>query len=223
MFGKHLRCIPLVSLCLLGGVLTTSAESDYPEGTYGWYEAGAAVVANAQLNDFFGNPVNANPVSFDTGFHFGLGIGRKVTRFLSLEVMSGFNYNSLNSIAGATASSGNFYRVPLMGNVVLQFPNRSRLVPVIGAGVGAQWVVLDAQNIALGGTTMAGTSDTWVFGYQGYAGVRYEFSDRMSLGLFYQYSVADGPSWTNGSSAGGNFKLDAIRTSSLSLTLGFVF
>src|SRR5437870_3942486 len=149
MFGKRFQCIALVSLCGLSGIPTASAESDYPEGTYGWYEAGAAIVADAQLKDFFGKPVNANPVSFDTGFHFGLGIGRKVTRFLSLEVMSGFNYNSLNSIGGATASSGNFYRVPIMGNVVLQFPNRSRIVPVIGAGAGAQWVVLDAQNIAL--------------------------------------------------------------------------
>jgi opacity protein-like surface antigen len=106
---------------------------------------------------------------------------------------------------------------------VLQFPNRTRLVPVIGAGVGAQWAVFDAQNVTLGLTTLDEQSDTWVFGYQGYAGVRYQFRENMSLGAFYHYSVADGPSWKFDSVAEGNVKLDSIRTHSFSLTFGWDF
>ena len=45
----------------------------------------------------------------------------------------------------------------------------------------------------------------------------------MSLGVFYHYSVADSPSWKFEDAAGGDFKLDAIRTHSLSLTLGWDF
>jgi len=226
MIAKTFPRLALVSLCAWSVTSSASAafEDDfYPEGVYGWYEAGPALVESAELRDFFGNPVNGNAVKLDPGFHFGIGIGRELTRFLSVEVESGFNYNKLKSIAGATASSGNFYRVPVMGNVVLQFPNRTGLVPVIGAGVGGQWVTLDAQNISLGATTVAESSDTWVFGYQGYAGVRYEFSERFSLGLFYHYNVADAPSWKFDSIPAGNLKLDSIRTHSVSLTFGWLF
>jgi opacity protein-like surface antigen len=218
--------LSLVSLLALGHVAPASAQTDdsfYPEGVYGWYEAGAALVEDAKLKDFFGNPVNGNTVKFDPGFHFGIGIGRELTRFVKIEVESGFNYNKLDSIAGAAASSGNFYRAPVLGNLVLQYPNRTGLVPVIGAGVGGQWVCFDAQNISLGGTPLNERSDTWVFTYQGYAGLRYEFSERFNLGLFYRYNVADSPSWQFNSVPAGNLKLDAIRTHSLSLTFGWLF
>ena len=162
-------------------------------------------------------------MKFDTGFHFGLGIGQELTRFLRVELESGFNYNAIKSIGDADASSGNIYRVPILANVVLQYPNRTRFVPMIGAGAGAHWAVLDAQNISLGSTSLNDDSSTWTFGYQGYAGVRYQFRENMNLGVFYHYSVADGPSWEFDSAPGGNFKLDSLRTHTLSLTFGWDF
>lgn len=222
------RFCGLVAGLFSAGMAVQSAsaalEDDfYPEGVYGWYEAGPALVESAELRDFFGNPVNGNSVKLEPGFHFGIGIGQELTRFLSVEVESGFNYNKLKSIAGATSSSGNFYRVPVLGNVVLQFPNRTGFVPVLGVGVGGQWVGFDAQNVSLGATTVNEGSGTWVFGYQGYAGVRYGISERLSLGLFYHYNVADAPSWKFDSLPTGNLKLDSIRTHSVSLTLGWLF
>lgn len=226
MTTKRFFGLATASLLAWGGVSSTSAQlgdSFYPEGCYGWYEAGPAFVEQAALRDFFGNAVNGNAVKFDPGFHFGIGIGEQLASFLRVEVESGFNYNKLNSIAGATASSGNFYRVPVMGNVVLQFANSTGLVPVIGAGVGGQWIGFDAQNVSLGGTTVNESSETWVFGYQVYAGVRYEFNERFSLGVFYHYTVADAPSWKFDAIPAGNLKLDSIRTHSVSLTLGWLF
>ena len=223
MIAKRLCCLTLVSLCGLVSIRSASADSDYTENLYGWYEAGAAFVEETEVRDFFGELVNGNPVKFDPGFHFGIGIGQKLTRFLSIEVESGFNYNSVKSIGDATASSANFYRVPVMGNVVLQFPNRTRFVPVIGAGAGAHWAVFDAQNVELGTTTISDDSDTWVFGYKGYAGFRYQFRENMNVGLFYHYSVADSPSWEFESVDEGNFKLDSVRTHTLALTLGWDF
>lgn len=199
------------------------ADSYYGEGLYGWYEAGPALVENAKIRDFFDEDVTGNRVKFDTGFHFGLGIGREITDYFRVELESGFNYNSLKSIDAATASSGNIYRVPVMGNMVLQYPNRTRITPVIGAGVGAHWLALDAQNIELESTVLDDRSNTWVFGYQGYGGLRYEFNERMNIGVSYHYSVADGPSWEFDSIAGGNFKLDSLRTHTLSLTFGWYF
>lgn len=226
MMTKRILQLTLLTLAGGGGVQSTTAQlgdAFSNEGYYGWYEAGPAFVESAALQDYFGNPVNGNAVKLETGFHFGIGIGQQLASFLRVEVESGFNYNKLQSISGATASSGNLYRVPVMGNVVWQFPNGSGFVPVIGAGAGGQWLGFEAQNVSLGATTVAESSGTWVFTYQGYAGVRYEFNERMSLGLFYHYNVADAPSWKFDSIPAGNLKLDSIRTHSVSLTLGWLF
>jgi len=213
----------LSSICGLAGLRSAVAESYYADGLYGWYEAGPALVEDTKIQDFFGETIDGNKMKFDPGFHFGLGIGQELTRFLRVELESGFNYNAIKSIGDADASSGNIYRVPILANLVLQYPNRTRFVPVIGAGAGAHWAVLDAQNISLGSTTLNDDSSTWTFGYQGYAGVRYQFRENMNLGVFYHYSVADGPSWEFDSAPGGNFKLDSLRTHTLSLTFGWDF
>lgn len=200
-----------------------AADSFYGEGLYGWYEGGPAVVEDTKIRDFFGETVAGSKVKFDTGFHFGLGLGREVTDYVRVELESGFNYNSIRDISDATASSGNTYRVPVMGNLVLQYPNRTRITPVIGAGVGAHWLAMDAQNIEIGSTVIDDSASTWVFGYQGYGGLRYHFNERMNVGVFYHYSVADAPSWEFDSLPSGNFKLKSLRTHSLSLTFGWFF
>ncbi|MBK8001044.1 MAG: porin family protein [Verrucomicrobia bacterium] len=217
------RVLAVSSLPIIFSTVRAAADSYYGEGLYGWYEAGPALVENAKIRDFFGEDVVGNRVKFDTGFHFGLGIGREITDYFRVELESGFNYNSLKTIDAATASSGNIYRVPVMGNMVLQYPNRTRITPVIGAGVGAHWLSLDAQNIELESTVLDDSSSTWVFGYQGYGGLRYDFNERMNVGVFYHYSVADGPSWKFDSIPGGNFKLNSLRTHTLSLTFGWYF
>src|SRR5690349_12940037 len=145
-----------ILICGFHVTLPASAQLSYPEGVYGWYEAGGTVVDKAKLRDFPGEFTTDNSVKFDPGFHFGMAIGHELMcRYVSVELESGFNYNSLHSIAGASDSSGNFYRVPVLGNLVLKYPNRSRITPVIGAGAGAHWSVFDAQNVTFGATRLS--------------------------------------------------------------------
>src|SRR5262245_31349993 len=119
MVALRFWLVCLIVLCSFLTRQSVSADSLYSEGLYGWYEAGAALVQDAKIRDFPDELTNNNRVKFDPGFHFGIALGREVTPYLSLEVESGFNYNALHSIGDATANSGNFYRVPIMGNVVL--------------------------------------------------------------------------------------------------------
>src|SRR6185436_19703417 len=116
-----------------------------------------------------------------------------------------FHYNSLKSVGGATSALGDLYQFPIMGNVVLQWPNPSKFVPVIGAGVGAVFSVFDAQDITLGASRFSSNEETWSFAYQGYAGVVYQFRDNLGLGVTYHYLNNDGPKWKNGS--GGTVKV----------------
>jgi opacity protein-like surface antigen len=206
-------------LCL--GAAATAPVSG-AQMVHGWYELGGTVLEDATLESFAGEAVAGNTVKFDPGFRFGIALGSELTRFLRLEVESGFHYNGIESISGAAAASGQLYQVPVMGNVVLQWPNKTSLVPVIGAGVGAMWSVLDADAITLGATTLTGSQEGWGFAYQGFAGVNYNFRPDMGLGVFYHYIVSDSPSW---SVAAGlpSVKLDAVRSHTLSLTLNFKF
>ena len=110
-----------------------------------------------------------------------------------------------------------------MGNVVLQFPNRTGIIPVVGAGVGAFYSILDSDGITLGGTTLVGTEETWGFAYQGFAGLRYDFRQDMGLGVFYRYMVSDGPSWELASGAVPDLKFDQVRSHNLSVALNFKF
>src|SRR6185436_10072741 len=128
----------------------------------GWYEAGGSVISSAKLTSFLTEPVGGGAkVEFDPGFRFGIALGTDITRYVALELESGFHYNTLHSISGADAVDAQLYQVPVLGNIVLQFPNRSRFVPVIGAGAGALSATLDADNLTLGASSFAGDEQTW--------------------------------------------------------------
>jgi opacity protein-like surface antigen len=211
-----------VVVAAANGVRAADSDFGWEGKVHGWYEAGGTILQDAKLESFAGEAVAGNSVEFDPGFRFGIALGTEITRNLRLEVESGFHYNEIQSIAGATASNGKLYQVPVMGNIVLQFPNRTGLVPVVGAGVGAVYSVLDADNITLGATTLLGSQDTWGFGYQGFAGLRYDFRPDMGLGIFYHYLASEGPAWEVASGQ-PSVKFDAVRTHTLSLTLNFKF
>ena len=99
------RILPIL---ILGsaGLRSASADSMYPENLYGWYEAGPSLVESTKIRNFPGDEfTDDNKVKFDPGFHFGIAIGRELTRYVSVELESGFNYNALDSISGADSSS----------------------------------------------------------------------------------------------------------------------
>src|SRR6185503_9378380 len=131
------------------------------ENIRGWYELGANVIEDAEIESFLGEPLSGNKMEFDPGFRAAIGIGTEITRYLAVEAEGAFHYNSLKSVGGATSALGDLYQFPIMGNVVLQWPNPSKFVPVIGAGVGAVFSVFDAQDITLGASRFSSNEETW--------------------------------------------------------------
>jgi opacity protein-like surface antigen len=206
---------------LPGLAVALSASNSAAEEIRGWYEAGGTVMHSAKLKSFQTEFLSGEKVEFDPGFRFGIGIGTDITPYLALEVESGFHYNAISSISGADSSEGQVYQIPVLGNVVLQWPNRTRFVPVVGMGAGAISAVLDADNLSLGPSTFSGSEQTWTFAYQAYAGVQYHFADNMAIGLFYHYMVSEGPSWGDGPDE--VVKFNRLQSHSLALTLNFRF
>ena len=206
-------------ILLLAAATTLAAAG--PQNIRGWYELGAVAIEDAEIEDFSDEPLSGNEVEFEPGFRGAIGLGTELTRYLSLEVEGAFHYNSIDSVSGATSGGGELFQFPVFGNVALHFPNRSRLVPIVGAGVGAVYSILDADDIAIGATTFSSREDTWSFAYQGYAGLIYYFRPEMALGLTYHYIRNDGPKWDD--SDDNDIKFDRLVNHSLAFTFTFHF
>jgi opacity protein-like surface antigen len=215
----------LLALLALASVRVMAASAlELGQGSpyYGWYDAGVAYIQDAELTSFFDEAVAGAKVAFDPGFRVGLGVGYRFTKVLSGELEAGFQYNTLKSIEGAARSEARMYQVPLMANLVLQLFNKTRLVPFLSAGVGSFFAYLDADDVWIGGTRISDSSDCFTFAYQGTAGLRYDFSGALGLGLSYRYSVADAPAWKY-SDPEGVMKLDAMHNHAGCIHFGFRF
>jgi len=206
----------LLLLCL-----GTATAMSAPLGVRGWYELGGTLVEDARLESFLGGPVSGNKVKFDPGFRGAIGLGKEFSPYVAVEAEGGFHYNRIRSIEGPESDNGELYQIPVLGNLVLQFPNRTRLVPVIGGGVGAVFNILDGDDIALGASRFSSTEESWSFAYQGYAGLMYSFRPDMGLGVGYHYLRNDGPSWDVGD--GNDFKFNRLVNHSFVLTFNFRF
>ena len=200
-----------------------------------WNPDGSPAIGPGSTNRF--------NVAFDPGFWVGLGGGFEFNRWIALELESGFSWNSIASMnwiesTGDTQvlsgyTDGSLYQVPLMPRVVLKYPialgNEQQLVPMIGGGAGVTFVGLDLDGLRIlsdGLDTDFRTSDTEsAFTYQAFAGIRYDFKQNMSLGLFYRYSGVESislePEWSNPNllffSHGDSVWMDDLHTHSVSL------
>jgi opacity protein-like surface antigen len=207
----------LLLLLCLASATGVSAHA----GIRGWYELGATSIEEVHLKSFFNEPVSGNKVKFDTGFRGAMALGTDLTPYLALEAEGGFHYNSIRSLSGAASANGELFQFPVLGNLVLRFPNRTGLVPVIGGGVGAVFNILDGHDITLGASRLSSTEETWSFAYQGYAGLLYSFRPDMALGISYHYLSNESPTWDLG--AGNNVKFNRLAIHSIVLAFSFRF
>lgn len=133
--------------------------------------------------------VNKPKVSFDPGLRVDMIGGYKVSETVALELEAGLLYNSLDklSISGTQDTvpfshsyklNANLWQVPVFVNGVYTFKLDSKFKPFLGAGVGGVWTCVEGS----------GESESdFTFAYQGMAGIRYELSNTMDIGLTYKF------------------------------------
>ena len=206
-----------------------STVSALSQGT-GFYvkaDAGGNITQDVDLEEFFGPVAPDTKVKFDPGPRFAFAGGYQLTPWFALEGEVGFLYNKLDSITGASrVDDAWFINVPFLVNGKFQWPNRSPITPYIGAGVGFSEVILDVDEISLGGTTLHGDNADTVFAYQAFAGLRYRINERMGLSLEYHFVAADGAQWEADFTSGtvsDRMKFGNTQTHSLSLAFDFRF
>jgi len=125
---------------------------------------------------------------FDTGLRLDVAGGYQFTDCLAGELEAGLIFNAVRGNSGNTRVNSevdDFLQVPFFLNLVGRVPTHTGLKPFIGAGVGGIYTSLESVGYYFSTSTV----DTdLVFAYQGLAGVRYEISRKVELGLAYKYT-----------------------------------
>src|SRR6266478_10032495 len=187
----------LIAMAAIGGLalfVTLPGFSQVPR-FYLTGGIGPAFTEETSLREFNG-PVTGTKVRFETGFQFRITAGYQITDWLAAELESGVTYNEIRSITGAIEADGSLVNAPLLANLVIQCPKKSRFTPFIGGGIGGSTAVLDAHDIILGnGNGVNGNQSDEVFAYHGFAGLRYHITEQMSVSLAYRYFGTTAPTW----------------------------
>jgi opacity protein-like surface antigen len=178
-------------------------------------------------------------VGFDVGTRTDLGFGYRISRVFSLEAEGSFIWASApNDVVAAdldepgynyrlTVSRGQveLIQVPLLAGVVARVPVSRRLSLYAGAsgGVVFSWLQLgnlklDCYNDAEYGISVVGedSGSSWAPAYQLKAGLEYDLSEKLSLGLGYQFLGTTGTEWQL---YGEDLSTDAVQTHAVSALL----
>jgi opacity protein-like surface antigen len=204
----------------MAGCLTLQAQN----AGSNWYfrgDLGPSFAMETDVEDFLGT-VDGGEVEFDPGLRMGVAGGYRITPWLAVELESGVLFNSVNEVEGESIDAS-LTQVPFMGNVVIQCNNFNRLVPFVGAGAGGVSSILDIdERFDVGGGTLfiEGNDADVVFGYHVFGGVRYEFNERMGVGVIYRFMGVQNASWDVEDAFGGEdleIALDDVFTHSISV------
>jgi opacity protein-like surface antigen len=178
---RILLLIAVISLCETPRAFSANQNTNTPGRFYFVANGGVSWVGQLGFKDDSGTGM----LKFDPGVRLDVAGGYQFTRWLGADLEIGLIFNAARatSLDGAAENSLYMMQVPIMANVICSIPLRSRLHPFLGAGAGA--VSTSLENFDLLSNAHSGQDVT--FGLQGFAGIHYEISPRMELGLEYKF------------------------------------
>lgn len=190
-------------------------------------DLGGNITPKINLNEFFGPVAPGSKVKLDPGVRGGITGGYQLCDYFAAEAEVGFFGNRIDSVTGATqVHDASFVNVPVLLNARLQYPNRSPLMPYIGAGLGFSQTILDVDQLTVNDITLHGSDSDTVFAYQAFAGLRYALNDHMGLSLEYHYFAAESAHWRADFSFGtpsDTVSFGPSRSHSLSIAFDYRF
>ena len=166
-------------------------------GFYIGGSAGVNFIEDTSLKQFPGVDTTGSKVRFDPGFAFSVRGGFRFCEWFSLEGETGMHANSIRSITGADRLDANVYQIPVMANAILTLPTRSFVTPFIGAGAGGVDSVIDINRLRVqpNPNTLRGDDSTFTFAWQAFGGLQFDITERLSLGVMYNYRAVQSPKW----------------------------
>ena len=176
-----LLLIALAGVCQTPPAFSSDAPADGAGRFYFTADAGAVWLENVG----FRNSAGSGTFRFDPGFRLDVAGGYQFTPSLSVEVETGLTINRVRTFTSDFSEEDSVYllQVPLLANVTCRIPTRSPLKPFLGAGVGG--VHTSLENWSLFSDEFNG--EDFTFGFQGFAGLRWQISEKTELGLAYKF------------------------------------
>jgi opacity protein-like surface antigen len=218
MHMKNSRLAVLGGCALLAAGATTM-QADVSSGFYTSSDAG--------LNLMTGIRSGSGEIRLDPGMRWGLeaGYGFKLADQLTLavEAESGIIWNGFSSVKVnfggedgglETEVGGNFWQVPVLGNVVLNY-HTGKWTAYAGFGGGVDYVSANIWSEA--NTSIIGAGSDWGPAVQAEAGVRYQLTEKAELGLGYKYLTAFSEKLTE------DTRLSEVNNHTISLSFTYHF
>jgi opacity protein-like surface antigen len=181
----------------------------------------------SRLLGWYGNLSNGAPV-FRDGLIFEASIGYAFSDGFRLEGELSHGRDAIDELlaadAGLASDQADTGYFALMVNGAYDFDTHTPLTPFIGAGLGGVRVHYD--DLALLGDDLNFSTEEsgWKFGVQGFAGVEYEFTPDLRLGVRYTHKLVSnlGDSFDN-AAAIETPEANSLRSRVFLLTLTYEF
>jgi OOP family OmpA-OmpF porin len=123
----------------------------------------------------------ADADELDIGYRFSAGVGYNINKNWGVEFDTGWISNQFDG-----GGDSSYSQLPFMVNVVYRYPLGAKFETYIGGGVGGVYGILDIDGTVAGISADDNDGDV-LFGWQAIAGVRYNISETMSVGVGYKY------------------------------------
>jgi opacity protein-like surface antigen len=208
--------LPLTAIALCGAMITTALRAADDK----WYaeaDLGVSLVNNNDVERFIDSA--GGEMEFEVGFASGLTVGYHLTPWMAAEFQTGYMLNGVDGVDAVLS------QCPMMLNLCFELPNCKKFVPFAGVGVGGMLSVFSIDDY-VDGDWLDGSSGEFVFAYQAFGGLRYNFNDQMGVALLYRFRGTQGPSWDVEDYYGftvGEIALDDVFSHTFSVLYNFRF
>lgn len=187
------------SLAILGGCcfsLFVSTQVACSAGLYLNADAGPAFADDVKVHRFL-VPTRGAKLELDPGARLSVAAGYNINEYVGAQLETGFIYNNVKGVKGGGDIDAGLSHVPLLANLLVRYDQPDcKWVPYAGAGVGGDSSIIALDHVrAPDGRVVDGSASDVVFAWQAFAGVRYKFTEKMSIGGGYKFFSASGASW----------------------------
>jgi opacity protein-like surface antigen len=195
----NMRSLLLTGCCAFG-LLPGIARS---QNFYFNGDIGIALADDVKLRRFL-TPTPGVKLELDPGVRVSAAGGYNLCRYFAVQAETGFIFNNIDGTSGGGNVDGTLTHVPLLVDAVLKYDKPDcKIVPFVGVGAGGDVTVMSLDHVrAPSGAVVDGDGSDIVFAWQGFAGARYKFAEKMSIGGAYKFFWADGASMDVRRSAG---------------------
>jgi opacity protein-like surface antigen len=181
-----------ISFLLAAGLLPLTAaagQNNISDKLYVTGDIGAAFEQGTRIRG------TSDLIDFHNGVRGDLALGYQMNSWFAAELATGAIWTSADKIGGVPISSFggglDLYQIPVMGNAIFSAPVWHGFKPYVGGGLGGVFGMIDFQR------PLGSIRDTdFTFSYQAVAGLNYELSQNVELGVGYKFLHTSSHDWS---------------------------